>query len=116
VPIGVSLFLSPHAQTDPGAREAVGRWMNATSRANLAAELRAMIACEDLRARLGELACPVVSRWGALDAAVPRARAEEIAAGARRGRLEIVEGVGHALTIEDREATIGSLARALRDA
>jgi 3-oxoadipate enol-lactonase len=107
-------FLSPAWRAaHPEAEAEVNAWLEATTPAALADELRAIAELEDLHPRLSEVTVPVVVRVGMLDGAAPPTYSERLAAGVPYGRLEQVDGVGHALLLEDREGTLASLARAL---
>lgn len=77
------------------------------------AEYDAFAGAPDLRARLGELTCPVVARVGALDKATPVAWSEAIAAGARWAVLQVVNGAAHCLLQEDQEATVAAVVAAI---
>jgi pimeloyl-ACP methyl ester carboxylesterase len=92
----------------------VERWLGATTPDNLVAELEAMAASEDLTDRVRALAIPILARVGAEDVAVPPAKSEAIVRAARHGQLQIVPGAGHALTIEDTQATTEAVIAALR--
>jgi len=92
----------------------VERWLDATTPANLAGELSVFADAESLTDKLASLAAPVLARVGSEDVATPPAKSRAIVEAARRGRLEVVPGAGHALMIEDREGTIDSVIAALR--
>ena len=62
------------------------------------------------------LEIPIVARIGSADAAVPVTKAQELVSAARHGTLEIVEGKGHALMVEDQAGTVTSVLRALASA
>lgn len=105
-------MLSPgFRQRHPERVVEVERWLDATSAANLAAELEVFAAAPDLSEKVGALRIPVLARVGAEDVAAPPAVAEAIAKCAPKGQLEVVPGAGHALLIEDLEGTSASLAR-----
>jgi pimeloyl-ACP methyl ester carboxylesterase len=107
-------FLSPaYRAAHPEAEAEVRAWLEATAPAPFSDELRALAESEDLHPRLSEVQVPVVARVGTLDVAAPPAYSERLVAGVPHGRLERVEGAGHALLLEDREGTLASLARAL---
>lgn len=94
---------------DPARAAEVSRWPEATTRSVLSAELRAFSTSADLRPRLAEIRVPVLARVGALDAAAPPSKSEDIVRHVSRGRLEVVPGVGHALLDEDLEDTVRSV-------
>ena len=107
-------FLSPgFAAAHPDAVRQVEAWLDAAPGAVVAAELDAFAAAEDLALALAGLAIPVVARVGAVDAAARPPKSEAIARSCPAGRLEIVEGAGHALVLEDEAGTIASLRRLL---
>ncbi|HEX7603206.1 MAG TPA: hypothetical protein VF316_16425, partial [Polyangiaceae bacterium] len=62
---------------------------------------------------LAALRIPVLARVGAEDAAAPAAKSQEIARAVPGAELQIVPGVGHALTIEDLPGTIDAVRAAL---
>lgn len=113
-PLLAGIMLSPSAQAhDPAAMAEVSSWMDATSRENLAAELEAMAAAPDLREGLRETTASILARVGALDVACPVIRSERFVRARPGATLEVVTGVGHALLLEDFEATAASIERAL---
>jgi pimeloyl-ACP methyl ester carboxylesterase len=91
----------------------VERWLEATSPQNLAAELDAFAAADDLTDAVRAMTCPLLARVGAEDAATPPPYSEAIVRAARSGTLQIVPGAGHALLIEDTAPTIDDVARFL---
>lgn len=111
--IAAPRFLSPTWAAKPAAAAQITAWLDATSPENLARELRAFAVCPDLLPDLPQLECPILARTGTLDLATPEDNARAIIARAQRGRLELVEGVGHALLIEDEPATVASVLRFL---
>ncbi len=58
------------------------------------------LAAFDVRDRLAEVAAPVVAVAGADDPVCPPALLREIAEGVQRGRLVVLEGVGHQAPVE----------------
>lgn len=54
----------------------------------------------DVQARLGEIATPVLVVAGSEDVATPTEHLEEIVLGLQRGRLEVLDGVGHLAPVE----------------
>jgi len=93
----------------------VEAWATCGTTEALIEELDDVADAPSIVARIKELECPVVARTGDLDAAVPVHHARAIATSAKRGRLEIVPAVGHALMIEDRAGTIDAIRRLGRD-
>lgn len=111
-PIAPGRFLSAgFAAAHPEACAAVTRWVDATSPALLADELEAFNSAPPLLPRLGALAIPLLARTGELDVAAPPAKAEALARAVPGALLEIAPGAGHALLLEDTEATIASVRR-----
>lgn len=109
------LYLPPdYAAAHPDIHEQVTDWVNACPRDVFARELEAVADIPDLKPRLPELAAPVVARVGELDIAAPAEWSREIVEAVPDGRLELVEGCGHALLYEDRDATIDSVLQAVR--
>lgn len=107
-------LLSPaFARQNPDAAAEVNAWIDAAPRAVIAQEMRAMARAEDLRLRLPRLSAPVLARVGSLDLACPPPWSAEIAALAPAGSLQIVEGCGHALLLEDGPATVDATCAAL---
>ncbi len=99
------------AHPDDDAR--VGRWLSLLAPRDLAAELRATAAIEDLRPALAQLTARLHLRVGELDVACPPALAHDIARHKPGTTVEIVRGRGHALLIEDAAATIESVSSVL---
>ena len=109
-PIAGPRFLSEKFRALHPERVAdVERWLTATPRENLVAELRGFADAPDLTERVHTLSIPVVARVGAVDLASPVPKSEAIARAARNGRLEVVEGAGHALPYEDQDGVVRSL-------
>lgn len=113
VPIVVDIMLSPRGRENASSVADITSWCSAISAEDLARELEAFVGAPDLRPRLAELDIPILARVGSIDAASPPERSKRIAAVARRGWLEEVPGVGHALLREDFEATAASIERHL---
>lgn len=88
-------------------------WLSLIAPEDLATELRALADVADLTPRLGELRMPVYLRVGARDIGAPPAWTLAIAQHLCDARIDIVPGVGHALFVEDRRATVDALAEAL---
>lgn len=105
-------FLAPRYAADPEIAARLVPWLAAVSPAVLAAELAAE-ARADLRPQLARLSIPVVARAGELDVATPPSYSEEIATTCPHGRLEIVPDHGHALLLEQPDATVAAICAAL---
>jgi pimeloyl-ACP methyl ester carboxylesterase len=98
----------------PGMKEVTLTCLAATSKANLAAELRNLARSENLLPKLKTLDIPIVARHGTADQTVVFAKSEQIADFAPRGVLEPVEHAGHMLLLEDFNGTLTSIQRALQ--
>jgi 3-oxoadipate enol-lactonase len=99
-------MLSPGWRADhPADIERVGRWLTLLAPADLVAELEAVACTEDFRPHLSRIKTKVHARVGELDQACPVAKSEALVRDVPGARLEIVPGCGHALLIEDAEAT-----------
>ncbi|MFW6228546.1 MAG: alpha/beta fold hydrolase [Alkalispirochaeta sp.] len=109
------LYLPPaYAAAHPDVHEEVTEWVNAIPRDVFARELDAVAELPDLKPRLPSITVPVVARVGALDIAAPAEWSRAIVEAVPHGRLEVVEGCGHVLLYEDRDATTASILEALR--
>lgn len=101
------------AQRHPECAHQVVRWLDATSRENMADECEAAAYCDNLLPALHGLASPLLARVGELDAVAPPEGSREIVRAVPHGSLEIVPEVGHALPLEDLDGTILSVRRFL---
>jgi pimeloyl-ACP methyl ester carboxylesterase len=63
----------------------------------------------DYGGRCGAFTGPVLVAWGRLDSLITEAMARETAAAFPGGRLQVLEGVGHSVTVEDPAAFVGIL-------
>lgn len=70
------------------------------------AQQRAIMAREDSRPRLGEIAVPTLLVWGAEDGITSRAHQDEIVSLIDGARLAVIPGAGHLVTIEAPEAVL----------
>lgn len=84
----------------------VASWLDAAHASTLVAELESQAEVTDLRPLLPRLAARLHLRVGAQDVACPPSWSEQIAALAPDAHLTVVPDVGHALLVEDAEATI----------
>jgi pimeloyl-ACP methyl ester carboxylesterase len=84
------------------------RMVMRTGAQQLIAQNRAVMARADLRAALPGIACPALVLCGEADALTPPDHSREIAAALPRGRLELIDGAGHMLTLEQ-PARVGTL-------
>lgn len=99
-------FLAPGWQQNVSARTEIGGWLGAAPRNVLADEFEAWASSKDLVSSLQGLRVPLLLRTGELDLSTPPAKAEEIAQEVRGAEVQIARGVGHALLIEDQQATV----------
>lgn len=98
---------------DPAVAARVLAWLDAAPLSVLCDELDATAGAADLRPRLSELTCSTLICGGTLDNAVPFASVEDIARKLRNGVLERLDGVGHALFVEEPERVFGLVAEFL---
>lgn len=96
--IAAERFLA--SRRDDAAVDTVKAFVRAITAEALADELEAMASEPDLLPRLSSLPCPVVLRTGTHDVSCPPEKAEAIAAAVPNGRVELIEGGGHALWLE----------------
>jgi pimeloyl-ACP methyl ester carboxylesterase len=69
----------------------------------------------DLRPRLGEIACPALMLWGALDKFSPAADGLKMAAAMRNGRYVEIADCGHLPTLEYPEETASAIDHWMED-
>lgn len=67
------------------------------------------LAAYDVRARLGEIAAPVLAVFGRDDQVAPEAKSVEIAEGVRDGRVAVIESAAHLPPAEEPEQTASVL-------
>lgn len=104
---------APARAAHPEWVEKVKGWLRAVPPQTLADELAAFGDAADLRPRLSALRVPVVARVGALDEATPPELSAQIVDRIEGARLQVVPDRGHALLIDDEEATIAAVCAAL---
>jgi pimeloyl-ACP methyl ester carboxylesterase len=103
-------MLSPEsARTNPVAVAAASGWLDWPNPESLADELEAMASTTPCYDRLSSLRIPVLARVGEVDVATPVALSQRIVDAIAGAKLEIVEGKGHALLLEDTDATVASI-------
>jgi len=90
----------------PESAQEVNSWLDAIPGPVLGDELESMLDAGDLRPGVAALELPILLRAGSEDAAVPADYARAIAASNPRATLQLVTDAGHALLIEDEEATL----------
>ncbi len=103
-------MLSPEsARNNPTAVAAAAGWLDWPNPESLADELEASAITVPCYDRLKNLRIPVLARVGALDIASPPPLSQRIVEAIPGAKLEIVEGKGHALLLEDTDATVASI-------
>jgi pimeloyl-ACP methyl ester carboxylesterase len=108
--LATARFLAPaFAVAHPEAVVAVKGWLASATREMIAAELDAFATAPDLAEAVSALTMPIVARVGSVDAATPPTKSEAIVRACRSARIEVVDGAGHALMIEDLDGTIAAL-------
>jgi pimeloyl-ACP methyl ester carboxylesterase len=97
----------------PADGERVADWLQLMTPSHFAAELRATAELPDLRAELPSLSSRLFLRVGEHDVATPATASQEIARLVAVAGLDVVPGCGHALLLEDAEATIAAVMTAV---
>jgi 3-oxoadipate enol-lactonase len=98
------------AERDPAGAERILSWLDAVPLSVLCDELDAVADATDLRARVAELACPLLVVAGTADHAVSLDESKSVAASYSRSVFVPIEGAGHALLVEAPDLLIGVLA------
>ena len=98
-----SHFLSPEGRRNAVFVDEVSTWLTCIEREDLARELEALSVMP--RLELSGLDLPVLARVGELDEATPAALTAALGAALPRARMQRVAGVGHAILLEDEQAT-----------
>ncbi len=101
------------AAAHPEHAQAVAAWTRCVPADVLASELEAAADLPDVRPQLPELDVPVYLRVGELDQATPPRKALEMAGLLPDATLDVVPGVGHALLLQDANATVAAVRRFL---
>jgi pimeloyl-ACP methyl ester carboxylesterase len=104
----VMFAFHPAQQRDRALVERYVQMVLRAGTAQLIAQNRAVMARADLRSALPAIGCPALVLCGEADALTPPEHSREIAAALPNARLEIVEGAGHMLTLEQ-PARVGTL-------
>jgi pimeloyl-ACP methyl ester carboxylesterase len=99
------------AERNPRGAAGVLAWLDAAPIFVICDDLQALADAPDLRPRLREITCPALVFTGTADRAVPTPWVEAVAHALPQGRLERIEGAGHALLLESPE----KLAELVRD-
>lgn len=104
-------MISPDsARNNPDVVAATMGWLDWPNPESLADEIEASAITMPCYDRLHALRIPVLARVGELDIAAPPALSQRIVDAIPGAKIEIVEGKGHALMLEDTDATIASIA------
>ncbi len=94
-------ILFPEARRGDERLLGIARQMAAeTGAETFLAQQRAIMAREDSRPRLGEIAVPTLVIWGEEDGITSRAHQEELVSLIDGSRLAVVPGAGHLVTLE----------------
>jgi pimeloyl-ACP methyl ester carboxylesterase len=104
----VMFAFHPQHQRDRALVECYVQMVLRAGTAQLIAQNRAVMARADLRAALPAMRCPALVLCGEADALTPPDHARELADTLPNARLEMIEGAGHMLTLEQ-PARVGSL-------
>jgi pimeloyl-ACP methyl ester carboxylesterase len=104
----VMFAFHPQHQRDRALVERYVQMVLRAGTAQLIAQNRAVMARADLRAALPAIRCPALVLCGEADALTPPDHARELADTLPSARLEMIEGAGHMLTLEQ-PARVGSL-------
>ena len=107
-------FTDDYLAEHPSALECTQSWFDDLGVDGIVEAVRVDTVAPDLRDRLGAIDIPVYIRVGEKDGATPPDWAEEIAELLPDGRLDVVDGVGHFVHDEDREATLEAVDAFLR--
>lgn len=103
------LFLTTtFAQGNPEEVRRVRDWVREVPRTAIADDLDAAAGAEDLRSQASALSVPTLIRAGTADRSVSFEAIEALARSIPAARLQIAQGAGHVLPVEDREATVHS--------
>lgn len=104
----VMFAFHPQHQRDRTLVERYVQMVLRAGTAQLIAQNRAVMARADLRTALPAIGCPALLLCGEADVLTPPEHSREIATALPNARLEIVEGAGHMLTLEQ-PARVGAL-------
>ena len=100
-------ILFPEARRGDERLLGIARQMAAeTGAETFLAQQRAIIARENSRPRLGEIAVPTLVIWGEEDGITSRAHQEELVSLIDGSRLAVVPGAGHLVTLEAPEVVV----------
>ena len=100
-------ILFPEARRGDARMIGIARQMAAeTGAETFLAQQRAIMARENSRPRLGEIAVPTLVIWGEEDGITSRAHQEELVSLIDGSRLAVVPGAGHLVTLEAPEVVV----------
>ena len=107
-------WLSPnYMEANPDAATKVGEWLAPLSKQQLLDIIHIETDVPDLRGDLPQLDLPVYIRTGSADQATPLAWSQEIHGLLPNSTLDVVDGAGHFLQMEDSEATLAAVRKFL---
>ncbi len=105
------LLIHPARLPERALTDVVRSMANNIGKEAFVRQQRAIMSRADSRPLLGAISCPTLVLCGRQDALTPLARHEEIAAGIRGARLEVIEDCGHLSTLERPEQVNAALRR-----
>lgn len=102
----IEQWIAPaYREANPGFEEQMRQWWSMLDPQVVAADLETTVEGDDLRPRLNEIKVPVYLRVGSADLATPPEFSEEMAALIPNAELDIVDGAGHFVHLEDSHDT-----------
>lgn len=101
----VPMLTSPARRQDAALIAAIAGMAAATGAETFLRQQRAIMTRTDSRPSLAAIACPTLIVFGEADGIVNRGHQDEMLAAIPDARLEILEGCGHLMTLEQPEAT-----------
>ncbi|HYL50162.1 MAG TPA: alpha/beta fold hydrolase [Stellaceae bacterium] len=109
------VFIHPDRLKDAALTGAVAAMAERVGRDAFLRQQKAIIGRVDSRASLATIKCPTLVLCGREDILTPPALAQEIAAGVRGARLDLIDHCGHLSTMERPEAVTAELRQWLTD-
>jgi pimeloyl-ACP methyl ester carboxylesterase len=94
------LLIHPSRFGEPALTNVVKSMASNIGKEAFVRQQHAIMSRADNRGLLAAITCPTLALCGRQDALTPLARHEEIAAGIRNSRLEVIENCGHLSTLE----------------
>jgi pimeloyl-ACP methyl ester carboxylesterase len=105
------LLVHPARLGDPALTEVIKSMAQNVGKEALVRQQRAIMSRADSLGLLATIACPTLVLCGRQDALTPLNRHDEIAAGIKNARLEVIEDCGHLSTLEQPDAVNAALRR-----